>query len=138
MPHLVDSYRFLSAVVGRPHALRLSRAEIAARVARVVAGPAWRHVHAPSIGSLVASMPSVTSHGEVLEWFGISANDQSRLLDEFQEVSRALDAAYVKFWPGQDGLGRGQGPSEWGVGSGECTILHLQLSTLHFVHGWPR
>lgn len=94
MPHLVSSYRMLSTVVGSKHAVQISRAELTARLARLVGGPAWSRVQAPSISSLVSAMPSVISCEEVLDWLGVPSEERRQLSHEFDKVSAALDEAY--------------------------------------------
>jgi predicted O-methyltransferase YrrM len=91
---MVQSYKLLSGVVGQRHALELSRAELVARIARFVAGPGWQHVQAPSLNSLMASSPCFGSIEDILGWLGVGPEAQGRLLSEFEEVSRSLDAAY--------------------------------------------
>jgi predicted O-methyltransferase YrrM len=92
---LISSYRMLATVVGSRRAAQISRAELTARFARLVGGPAWSHVQAPSISSLASAMPSVTSHEEVLDWLGVPSEERRQLHLEFDDVSADLERAYI-------------------------------------------
>jgi predicted O-methyltransferase YrrM len=89
---------------------------MAVRIARLLAGPAWRHAIAPSIGSLVARTPSVTSHDEVLEWLGISVREREDIQREFVEVCQSLETAYSR-----SSL---TCPSEWAVEGSTSAVLY--------------
>jgi predicted O-methyltransferase YrrM len=119
MPLLADSFRLLSTVVGRRHAIELSRADLVLRIARRLAGPAWLLVQAPAMGALVAAMPSVSSHTGVLDWLGVPADEQRDLFDEFAGVSRELADSYSEVtlaWP-----------AEWGIDSSTAITLYAAV-----------
>lgn len=111
----VESYRYLQAAVGSKRAREWTRAELVARAASVLAGPAWTAVNPPSLDSLVASMPSTMEATEVFAWAGI--HDADDYLREFESVTSSLDAAYVA-----TDL---TCPPEWAVESVTSTILYV-------------
>jgi predicted O-methyltransferase YrrM len=118
-PRLLDSFRLLSATVGRRHAMELSRAELVLRIARRLAGPAWLLAQPPSMSALVALMPSVSSPNDVLDWLGVPAEEQRGLLNEFAAVSRQLADLYAittLAWP-----------TEWAVESSTGIALYAAV-----------
>lgn len=122
MPRFMESYRYLAEAVGPVHARHLSRAELVARVAKRLAGPAWSSVHAPSLDALMGGPRSVVDAREVLDWAGLSAGQIDECAQEFKVVAETLGAAYE--------AASLTCPPEWAVESGTSTILYTLVRTM--------
>jgi predicted O-methyltransferase YrrM len=114
LKHALESYRMLAATVGASRARSIARAEVVARVAAKLGGPAWPVVTAPSVDQLARSVTPTTAVTEVLGWAGVT--DVEDLMDEFAEVSARLDRAYE--------VSELSCPEEWAVEAGTSAALY--------------
>lgn len=114
--NVLKSYRYLTSAVGSRRARQLSRAELVLRVARRLGGPGWQASQPPTLDALVGSAPSVTTATDVLKWLGLTQNEISELLREFEGVTAEIEAAYS--------AAELTCPPEWAVESSTSAVLY--------------